>query len=238
MYRGDAEGILETADRLGTRTTVLMSWAGPLGAETAANEVVRRATLRYPGKTLGAVYVNPAHLSGEAMLAELRLRVDGQGFVALKPYHNLGVPYDDGLWEPVWEFGSRRGLYVLMHTMPAAGGFDVVPRLAEKYPRLDFVVAHSGSSWKLARQVASAMRGRRNVWAELTYTTVTNGSIEYLCREGDEDRVLYGTDAPMRDARPQFGWVVWSRLPETTRRKILGMNFARLLEKVRTAKER
>jgi predicted TIM-barrel fold metal-dependent hydrolase len=44
-----------------------------------------------------------------------------------------------------------------------------------------------------------------------------------------DDRVLFGTDAPMRDPRPQVGWLVFTRLPEQSKRKIFGSNFARIL---------
>ena len=54
--------------------------------------------------------------------------------------------------------------------------------------------------------------------------------------EVGDDRILYGTDSPMRDPRPQFGWVAWSRLPEASRRNILGRNFERLLGNVQRRK--
>jgi len=62
-------------------------------------------------------------------------------------------------------------------------------------------------------------------------TPVTNGVIEWLAAEVGDDRILFGTDAPMRDPRQQFGWVVWADLPPASRRRILGANFQRLLGK-------
>lgn len=58
---------------------------------------------------------------------------------------------------------------------------------------------------------------------------MTNGVIEHLARQMGADRVLFGTDASMRDPRPQLTWVVFTRLPEADKRKILGENFARIL---------
>lgn len=238
MRDGGADGILRNAELLGTRSTAMMSWSGPLGGDMhEGNETVFRAMQRHPGKITGAAYVNPAHYSAEEIRAELRLRVDAQGFLGVKPYPRVGLAYDDTLWAPAWEFADERGLYCLMHVAASTGGTAAVGRLAERYPRAAFLVAHSGSTWALAREVAGLMKERPNVWAELTYTSVTNGAVEYLADEGDARRVLYGSDAPMRDARPQFGWVAWSRLPAETRRGILGGNFARLVESVRAGKE-
>ena len=52
----------------------------------------------------------------------------------------------------------------------------------------------------------------------------------------DDEHVLFGTDAPMRDPRQQLGWVLWSDLPEQTRVKILGANFQRILDRVKIGK--
>ena len=233
MYRGDAKGLIEIADRMGTRTTAMMSWSGPIGGDMPrGNETVRRAMSDFPDKVVGVAYFNCTHYSPAELLAELRLRFDEQGFLGVKPYRNVGAPYDDPLWAPVWDFANDRGLYALLHI----GGFDMVRRMADRYPDMVFLLAHSGASWERARAVAQVMNEKPNVWAEVTLTPVTNGAIEYLATEGDENRVVYGTDAPMRDPRPQFGWVAWARLPEATRRKILGENFVRLIEKVRRAK--
>ena len=73
-----------------------------------------------------------------------------------------------------------------------------------------------------------------NVYAEITYTSVTNGVIEFLVEAAGEDRVVFGSDQPMRDPRPQLGWVVWADLPAEVRAKVLGGNFQTILDRVRT----
>jgi predicted TIM-barrel fold metal-dependent hydrolase len=119
----------------------------------------------------------------------------------------------------------------LLHTTGTKAGNSVVSKLAKKYPNVRWVVVHTGSSFSFAREVAGIMKAHGNVWAELTYSTVTNGLIEWLVSEVGDQRVLFGTDAPMRDPRPQFGWVVWADLPVESRRRILGANFQRLTER-------
>ena len=84
--------------------------------------------------------------------------------------------------------------------------------------------------------MAACIREHPNVYAEITLTPVTNRVVEFLVEATDEDHVLFGTDAPMRDPRQQLGWVLWADLPEGTRAKILGLNFQRILERVRLGK--
>jgi predicted TIM-barrel fold metal-dependent hydrolase len=109
-----------------------------------------------------------------------------------------------------------------------------VAELAKTYPWAQWVIAHVGASFAAARGAASVMKEYPNVWAELTYTSVTNGLIEWLVSQVGDDRILFGSDAPMRDPRPQLGWVIWSDLPIRSRRRILGENYLQLLKKRRT----
>ena len=45
--------------------------------------------------------------------------------------------------------------------------------------------------------------------------------------------VLYGSDAPMRDPYPQFGWVTYANICEQDKRNILGRNMERILARVK-----
>ena len=85
-----------------------------------------------------------------------------------------------------------------------------------------------GRSFAVAEEyVRWLMLGERG--SELTYTTLTRGMVEYLVREEGADKVLYGSDLPMRDPSPQLGWVAYARIPEEDKAKILSVNIQRLL---------
>jgi predicted TIM-barrel fold metal-dependent hydrolase len=230
MHRGDAEGLLEINSHVGVRRTALVSWVGPLGSEPVeGNDIVARAVAAHPDRFLGVVYINPTHLSEEALTAELRRRVEEQGFVAAKPYPRAGLKYSDPLYTACWQYVDRLGLYVLLHLGDGAGGVDTVAELAAEFSNAQWVIAHSGGSFAFAREVTAGMKAHQNIWAELTLTPVTNNVIEWMVSEVGDDRILFGTDAPMRDPRPQLGWVVWSDLPLESRLRILGGNYERLL---------
>ena len=230
MYRGDADGLVELKDVMGVQKTALMSWVGPISSDPIeGNDVVARALKKHPGRFFGVAYLGVTHLDTRALMADLRKRVEKQGFVGLKPYPRCGLKYDHPLYTPCWEYAERHGLYSLLHLGGAAGGMDVVGRLAKQYPHAQWVIAHTGGSFNMARQVAAGMKENPNIWAELTLTPVTNGVIEWMAGEVGDDRILFGTDSPMRDPRPQLGWVLWSDLSLASRRRILGENYKRLL---------
>jgi len=74
------------------------------------------------------------------------------------------------------------------------------------------------------------MKKHQNVFAEITLTPVPLGVIEYMVEAVGDDRILYGSDLPMRDPRQQLGWLVFSRLPLASKKKILGENAYRVIE--------
>ena len=109
-------------------------------------------------------------------------------------------------------------------------GEPVIEYLATKYPNMGLHLDHCGRSWEFAKWAARMVNKYPSVWAQLNYTEVTNGTIEYLVEQCGADRVLFGTDSPMRDPRPQVGWLVFTRLCEADKRQVFGLNFKGILQ--------
>ena len=234
MYDGDAAGILETGRWCGIDRIAMMSWSGPCCTDAQdGNDIVWRAMERFGERVIGVATIDPSHMSPEEMDAEIRLRYLEQGFVGMKPYPSMGLHYDDDAFSTWWEFGNEHHLYALMHASPNTGGTSSIARLAERFPEVSWLMAHSGRTLGYAEEVADCIREHPNVYAEITYTAVTNHVLEYLVDATDEDHVIFGTDSPMRDPRPQLGWVIWADLPVVTRKKILSGNFERILSRAR-----
>ena len=233
MYQGDAEGLLEVNRWCGIDRVALMSWNGPCCTDApAGNEIVWRAMQRFGDRIIGVAVIDPTHMSPEEIEAEIRRRYQEQKFVGLKPYPHMNLSYEEEGFAPWWEFGDAHQLYGLMHVAASTGGVAAVGRLAARYPRMSWIIPHAGGSFGFAEEVAACVREHENVYAELTLTSVTNRVIEYLVEAVGDEHVLFGTDAPMRDPRPQLGWVVWADLPLASKKKILGENFQRIVGRV------
>lgn len=93
------------------------------------------------------------------------------------------------------------------------------------------ILAHSGISYAVARKHAALVLARENVVLEITYTSTTRGMIEFLVDLVGADKVLYGSDMPMRDPGPQLGWVCYADISLEEKKKILGGNICRLLQR-------
>lgn len=228
MPRGDAGGILALMRKQGIDGAALMSWNGTVGMDAAAgNEVTAAAVAQAPAQLVGLTSLNPTHQSPDEMTAQIERYHLELGFRGLKPYQRTPLPYNHPSFEAWWEFGAKHRLYGLFHV--SVGGVEAIADIARRHPTLHVVIAHTGGSYAFAEQVVAAMRELPNMHAELTLTTVTNGIIEWLAEQVGAERILFGTDAPMRDPRPQLGWVVFARLPQADKERILGGNFARIL---------
>ena len=235
MLDGDARGILEVSQWCGIDRVAMMSWNAPFCTDAQdGNEIVWRALQSFPERVVGVAVVDPTHMTDMEMQEEIKTRYVEQGFIGMKPYPHMNVHYEDPMFSSWWEFGNRNRLYALVHVTEETGGVPAIARLADRFQDLSWIIAHAGTDWDFAEEVVACIQQHQNVYAEITFTTVTNRCVEFLVESTDEDHIIFGTDQPMRDPRPQLGWVVWSDLSVQAKEKVLGGNFQRILDRVRT----
>jgi predicted TIM-barrel fold metal-dependent hydrolase len=230
MPKGDFRQMLDLARRIGVDLTAVMSWNGTVSNDAVSgNQLLEELARRGRTDVTFLASCDPTHQTAAEIAAMCERLYPGLGFRGMKPYIRTGLSYAAPAFAPFWEYAARHHLYGLLHVAAAAGGMRAVGELAQRYPTVMFLVAHSGMSWSFARQVVEMAAVHPNIGAELTYTAATNGVIEWLCGQIGCRRVCFGTDAPMRDPRPQLAWCVNTRLHPDAKCDILGRNFARVL---------
>ena len=199
------------------------------------NDLTYEAMRAEPDFFIGYACMDPVMMTKSEIESEIRLRHDKQGFLGLKPYVKTAHTYDDPRYNPWYQYASRRGLFALFHCSgPNATRLaDAAGRVAAANRGLTAILAHSGASFAVARKNIEIALANPNALCEITYTSVANGTIELLADKIGARRILYGSDAPMRDPRAQVGWVVHARLTRQQKVDILGANFARILKKIR-----
>jgi predicted TIM-barrel fold metal-dependent hydrolase len=226
----DAAGMYERAKCMGIDKMCISSWLGIWADFEAGNEIVRSAMERFPGFYHGYATLQPQYIrEWEPHLKKVYSDYRMEG---LKPYHpRTDIPYNDPLWHPWYEYGNAIRAYTLLHPSPnfTAELNDIAPR----YPDMTFIIAHCGGSFATARQGIEAAVRFPNVVLEITLTSVTYKVIEYMVEHAGAERVLFGTDQPMRDPIPQFGWVAYSHCSYEEKKKIFGLNMKRIIERVR-----
>lgn len=236
FYKGDADGMIEITRRTGIDKTAIMSWEAPCSYDVdLGNDTVARAVDRYPDEFIGLASIDPTHQTPEEMQAVIDEYHVRRRFPGLKFLRHGGAGeynYDNPLFEAWYSFASDRNLYAVIDPCGARDS-EMMANLVARYPNMRISLDHCGQSWGYARWAAEMVKKYPMVDAQLTYTNVTNGVIEYLVAECGADRVMFGTDTPMRDPRPQVGWLVFTRLSEADKRLVFAENFKRRLEEVR-----
>lgn len=223
----DAEGIVHTMDRVGIDQACMFAGAGIGPDYRLGNDLTAAAARRYPGRLIPFAVINPNF--PEDTEAELERCFGPLGMRGIKLhtfFHDY--PADGPNYRPVFEFANARGLVLISHGWGGPGSLE---QLAVQYPNLKCVVAHAGGSWDGRKpwEPIEVAKKRDNVFLDLALSVVRYGALERVVAEVGPDKVLYGSDMPWMDAGYQIGRVLYSRIPDTDKEKILGLNAARLL---------
>jgi predicted TIM-barrel fold metal-dependent hydrolase len=226
---GDAEHMIRRNRRLGVDAFACSTWVGIWIDYRDGIALTRELQLRHPDDIIPYAALDPR--KSDDVEADVRLMMDEYGWRGLKPYNpRMGLPYNDPLFDPWYARGNELGAFVKLHQTAIGDRFyEEVEDVAVRYPNLSLMLAHSGWTWQVARERAAFAKRFPQVYLDLTFTSVLNGVVEFFCEEGLEDRVLFTTDAPMRDPIQQFGWVVYAEVSEEQKEKILGRNALRML---------
>ncbi|MCE5271108.1 amidohydrolase family protein [bacterium] len=227
----DAASIARVSGRLGVRATVISSWSLLSGDAPAGNEVASQAAQDYPGRFLPLAVYNPNY--PEHWESTAALFTGERRFFGFKPYpFTQRTALSDRSFRPMLELADRLHLPVLCHfDFEPLGGVPAseIEILAPRHPNAQFLMAHAGASPRVAAQCIEMARRFHNVWLEINYTSVPYGMVGHLVRNAGAERVLFGTDIPMRNPAPILGWVVYDRnLTGEEMRLVLGGNFIRL----------
>lgn len=230
MNQADAAAVVERNRRIGVDKTCVSAWTAIWGDYKLGNEDTRQALIEFPDAIVGYAVLDPNYVTDWD--EECHYYHEECGFLGMKPYYpRMNIPYNDKLFEPWYKYGNAHHLFCLLHY---SDNFkEEVCGIAGRYPNISFLLAHSGTSWKVAREHVEIAKEFTNCYLEITLTSVTSGVIEYMVQELGSERVLYGSDTPMRDPFPQFGWVAYTDISEEDKRNILGRNMERILAKVK-----
>ena len=203
------------------------------GDHREGNNYVSEIVKKYPDRFIGVAYVSP--LYPEEVIDELNRAFDVLNLKYLKIYPNyLQKPVNDPSYFPIFEWGNSRGIVIMCH---ASYIFDEPPftrpklfvELAKRFNKIKWVLAHSGNMKQGQIEAVSAAQQCNNIFLETASSWGEHGTIEYLVSEAGEDKILYGSDMPLLDARNQIGRIITANISNSAKQKILGENTAKLL---------
>ena len=201
------------------------------GDTRRCNDTVAKFVKRYPDRFIGVAYANPHY--PEEVIPELERSFDQLGMKYLKIYPDyFQRPIDDPAYFPIFQWLDERCLAVMSHaTFPFDPPGTTIPgrfrALAERFPQVKWVLAHEGSN--LREGSMEAARTIPNLYLETCASWNGLVAIKFAVERAGEDKILFGTDMPLHDARYELGKVVTANISQEAKRKILGLNAIKLL---------
>ncbi len=193
------------------------------------NDEVLRAIAKFPERTFGFVYLNPKHV--EASLAELERCVANGPMVGVKLWvaHRCSAAELD----PIIQRAAELKAVIFQHTWWKVGGNDPgestpldLAALAMRHPDVPLICGHTGGDWERGIR---AIRGLKNVHADLAGSDPCAGYTEMAVRELGAERVIYGSDAGGRCFASQLAKVFGANIPAAAKELILSGNLRRLM---------
>ena len=203
------------------------------GDVSQCNDVTAAFVAKHPDRFMGVAFVTPYY--PEEAVAELERAFDVLGMVFLKVYPSyVRKPIDDEVYEPILQWCDDRSIIVKCHTEYMEDGNtytdpDRFIGLAQRYANIRWILAHSGNVREGQLRAIVAAKSSRNIYLETCSSWGDHGTIERLVEGAGEDRVLYGSDMPLMDARMQIGRIATADISREAKRKVLGLNAAELL---------
>lgn len=184
----------------------------------------------FPQVVTGFCHLNPT-LGEKAVVAETE-RCVARGFRGLKL--EIANNARDACMRPLMEAAGTHGLVVLQHawsmTKIRERRFHTDPEdvatLARRFPEVKIIMAHLTGCG--VRGVL-AVKDCPNVVVDTSGAAPEAGLVEYAVEQLGPDRVLYGSDAPIRDFGVAIARITGSRLDSATKKKILSGNARALL---------
>ena len=224
----DPAPMLRAMDAVGIDRSCLFNIFHPDGR--SGNDQTAAFVAQHPDRFIGFAYVSP--MLPETVGPELKRAIDELGFKAIKIYSPYTpYPLDHPAWDPARARreqgdparGARAGRRALFPPAPPA-------HPAPRAPTPTFVAAHAGNAEPFRGQAIAAAQAWPNFYLETCSTFRIPGVVEELVSKAGAARVLFGSDVPLMDPRPQLGKIITADIDAEAKRLVLGANAHRLLK--------
>ena len=193
------------------------------------NDAVLSLMSDYPDRVQGFCYVNPRY--PDEALDEIDRCMAREGMAGIKLW--IACRASDPLMDPMAEKAAELGVPILNHAAylhrnqkPAPNTPAEVAAWAARHPRTMIVMAHMGACQEMG---IADIAPYRNVHIDCAGHEPEAGWTEVAVSWLGAERVVFGTDSPIRSYGMSLGKVLGARISARERALILGGNAKRLL---------
>ena len=221
-----AANMVKTMDLCGIDKTVVSTTIGIDADIVLGNDAMLKAIQAHRGRIFGACMVNGHY--PELSLDELQRCFSEEKDVKMIKVHPFSTCSNmkDRRMKNIFEFASDRKLVVLVHTWldnDPYGNQDIFAELAKDYPDIQWIMGHSGGPFGSHHAVELAKESD-NILLDTTLSMTPARQIEFFVSEIGSERVIFGTDNPYLDPRPQIGRIGLADVSHQDRVNIFSAN--------------
>jgi len=136
-------------------------------------------------------------------------------------------------YRQLWEYARARGCFVGVHSdhrnYPCAAPLEIA-KMAADFPDVPTLIVHCGTDTPagLDESIEAGLK-YDNIFFEISSVSGRYGALEKLVQHVGADRVIFGSDYEPIHVCSDLANVVYARLTDEEKEKILGLNLARLL---------
>jgi len=180
------------------------------------NDYIAKYAKKYPKRLVGFGRVDPRR---EDAIKELKRIKDCLGLSGLKlhPFVECFRP-DHPFFNKFFAKTNELKLPILFHSGDGFSSPGLILKIAKKYPKLPIILGH------LKESAINTLKECENVYVE---TSGTLPDYIELAADIDEDRILFGSDAPYYRYLTQTAIVEAAEISQKCKKKIFYENFQR-----------
>ncbi len=225
---GSVGTLISTMEKAGVHQSLICSAALTADRVATINNFIADTVRMHPDKLMGLMTLHP-HMENPKAEVE---RAMAMGLKGVKLHPDMQkFALDDAICDDM--YAACEGVCpMLLHTGDKRYRYsnpDMVPRVLENFPNLTLICAHMGgySEWDSA---AKCLKDT-NVYVDCssTFFAVDKEKALALFDLFGEDRILFGSDYPMWNAKDEIETLLSLGLSETALKKIFSENILKIL---------
>jgi len=212
--------LIQLFDKFGVERAVVFPNPNVGDRYPEMNDYIAQCVEKYPDRLVGFGRTDPRR--GKGATDELTRMKRKLGLTGLKlhPMVECFRP-DHPFFAKFFQKTAELSLPILFHTGDGFSSPGLIGAIARRHPRLPIILGH------LKEGCVSVMKEAANVYVE---TSGTIPEIIEMAADVDQDRVLFGSDAPYYRYPTQTAVVDAAHISAKAKRKVYYDNFCKLFE--------
>jgi len=205
-------------DRHGIDLAVTFPFSAITSDFKAGNDVVADGIERHPDRLVGFACVNPHYHTEMSVELQRCKKMGMRGIKLIADYQNY--PREGSQLFPAYEFAHENHWPMLNHCW---GSPEFLDKLATTYNKACFIIGHYDLIY------ADVIARHDNVF-QCTCAALNFGDMEKLLQIVSADKIVYGSDFTDLPIMFSMGPILYARISDDDKRKILGLTAKSLLK--------